>query len=222
MGPMKIPVRPSFRLDTEDGAFAKLAESERKKAIVPGSLRRSELVHRIVSEDDDYMMPPSESNLVLSDYEQALLKKWVDQGAEWKEHWAFTPPVRPELPAVSDEEWASQPIDQFVLARLDRDGIAPSEQADKERLLRRVTFDLTGLPPTIEEIDAFLSDTSDDAYEEVVDRLLGSVAYAERMAVDWMDLARYADSPRLPCRRIPNDVALERLGHRGLQSKHAL
>ena len=193
-GPDENTREADFRLDTEDGAFAKLVESERKKAIVPGSLRRSELVHRIVSEDDDYMMPPSESNLVLSDYEQALLKKWVDQGAEWKEHWAFTPPVRPELPTVSDEEWASQPIDQFVLARLDRDGIAPSEQADKERLLRRVTFDLTGLPPTIEEIDAFLSDTSDDAYEKVVDRLLGSVAYAERMAVDWMDLARYADS----------------------------
>ena len=119
-GPDENTREADFRLDTEDGAFSKLAESERKKAIVPGSLRRSELVHRIVSDEDDYMMPPAESNLVLSEYERDLLKKWIDQGAEWKEHWAFTPPVRPELPAVSDEEWASQPIDQFVLARLDQ------------------------------------------------------------------------------------------------------
>ena len=193
-GPDENTREADFRLDTEEGAFAALSESQRRKAIVPRSMRRSELVHRISSVDRDYMMPPPESNLQLTEYEKALLKKWIDQGAEWKEHWAFSPPERPELPEVSDADWASQPIDHFVLARLDREGIAPSPEADKERLLRRVTFDLTGLPPTIEEIDAFLADESEDAYEKVVDRLLGTTAYAERMAVDWMDLSRYADS----------------------------
>ena len=193
-GPDENTREADFRLDTEEGAFASLNESPRKKAIVPGSLGRSEVVHRISASGKDYMMPPPESNLELNEYEIALLKKWIDQGAEWKEHWAFTPPVRPDLPKVSDPEWISQPIDHFVLARLDREGIAPSTEADKERLLRRVTFDLTGLPPTIEEIDAFLADPSPDAYDAVVDRLLDTKAYAERMAVDWMDISRYADS----------------------------
>ena len=193
-GPDENTREADFRLDTEEGAFARLNESERKKAIVPGSLRRSELVHRISASDQDYVMPPPASNLQLSEYEKALLKKWINEGAQWKDHWAFTPPVRPELPEVSRLEWVSQPIDHFVLSRLEREGISPSPQADKERLLRRATFDLTGLPPTIPEIDAFLADTSKDAFEMVVDRLLGTVAYAERMAVDWMDVSRYADS----------------------------
>ena len=193
-GPDENTREADFRLDTEKGAFAALTESERKKAIVSGSLKRSELVHRIESDDEDEMMPPPASNLQLNEYEKALLKKWVVQGAQWKDHWAFSPPQRPELPVVSDGDWPAQPIDHFVLAQLDREGLVPSEEGSKERLLRRVTFDLTGLPPSINELDAFLSDPSESAYEKVVDRLLGSVAYAERMAVDWMDIARYADS----------------------------
>ena len=193
-GPDEATREADLRLDTEVGAFTNLSDSERKRAIVRGNLRKSELVHRIASDDPNYMMPPPESNLYLSEYEKALLRKWIDQGAKWKEHWAFVKPEKPELPAVSDESWVSNPIDRFVLARLDREGMSPSSAADKERLLRRVSFDLTGLPPTIEEIDAFIADTSPEAYESAVDRLLGSVAYAERMALDWMDLARYADS----------------------------
>lgn len=193
-GPDENTREAGLRLDTEEGAFGRLTESSRAHAIVAGSLRRSEMAHRIVSDDPDYAMPPPESNLVLSDYEVALLRKWIDQGAEWKEHWAFIPPEKPSLPAVGDESWIRNEIDQFVLSRLERESIAPSPEASKERLLRRVTFDLTGLPPTIEEIDAFLADEGEDAYEEVVDRLLTSTAYAERMAVDWMDISRYADS----------------------------
>ena len=193
-GPDEAAREANLRLDTEVGAFSDLEDSERKRAIVRGNLRKSELVHRIDSDDPDYAMPPPESNLTLTEYEKALLRKWIDQGAEWKEHWAFTRPEKPDVPDVSDIPWVSNSVDYFIMARLDREGISPSPEADKERLLRRVTFDLTGLPPSIEDIDAFVNDSSHDAYETAVDRLLGSVAYAERMAVDWMDLARYADS----------------------------
>ncbi len=193
-GPDSNTREADFRIDTEEGAFARLNESSRNRAIVRGSLRRSELAHRIASGDADYMMPPPESNLKLSEDEVALLRKWIDQGAEWKPHWAFVAPESPSLPEVEDESWVRNPIDRFVLSRLERDTVSPAPEAGKERLLRRVTFDLTGLPPTIEEIDAFLADTSPDAFEKVVDRLLATTAYAERMAVDWMDVARYADS----------------------------
>ena len=193
-GPDPNTREAEFRIDTEEGARSRLHESARKRAIVPGNLKRSEVAHRIMSDDSEYMMPPPESNLVLSEYETALIRKWIDQGAEWKEHWAFIPPVKSVPPSVSDPSWPSNPIDHFVMARLDREGLTPSPEAEKERLLRRVTFDLTGLPPTIEELDAFLTDKSVNAYEKVVDRLLDTPAYAERMAVDWMDLARYADS----------------------------
>ena len=193
-GPDENTRETGLRLDTEEGAFAALSESPRKKAIVAGSLRRSELAHRIVSDDPDYVMPPPASNLTLTDYEVALLRKWIDQGAAWKAHWAFIRPEKPELPEVDDADWPNNEIDHFVLARLEREGIAPSPRADRERLLRRVYLDLTGLPPDVAEIDAFLADTTHDAYARVVDTLLTSTAYAERMAVDWMDVSRYADS----------------------------
>lgn len=183
-----------FRLDTEEGAFLRLSESRRKFALSPGSLKKSEIFHRLVSEDPDYRMPPAESNLHVAPEEVAMILKWIEQGAEYKPHWAFIPPAKPELPAVADPSWPRNGIDYFILDRLEREGLRPAPEAAKETLLRRVTFDLTGLPPTLEEIDAFLADTDENAYEKAVDRLLASPAYGERMATEWLDVARYADS----------------------------
>ncbi len=192
-GPDDNARQADLRLYTEEGALhTKLASGRR--AITPGSRRKSAVFHRINSDDSDVVMPPPESNLALSEYEKALIGRWIDQGAEWKPHWAFLPPVQPDVPEVTQSFWPHDPLDAFVLARLEREGLAPSPEADKERLLRRVNFDLTGLPPTITEIDAFLADDSPGAYERVVDRLLASPSYGERLAIDWMDVSRYADS----------------------------
>ncbi len=139
-------------------------------------------------------MPAPESHLTLNEIEKATLIRWIEQGADWKPHWSFIPPKKPALPAVKTTGWGTGAIDRFVLAALERRGWRPAAEAEKETLIRRATFDLTGLPPTLAEIDAFLSDTSPQAYERVVDRLLASPAYGERMAADWLDVARYADS----------------------------
>ena len=192
-GPDDNARQAGLRLYTEEGATKAELESG-GHAIVPGSLRRSAVFARITSDDPDRMMPPPESNLMLSEYEKALIARWIDQGAQWKPHWAFIPPEMPQPPTVNKTDWPRNAIDPFVLTRLEREGLVPAPEADKERLLRRVTFDLTGLPPTIKEIDAFLADEAPDAYEKVVDRLLASEAYGERMANEWMDVARYADS----------------------------
>lgn len=192
-GPDDNARKADLRLDTPEGAFAALAES-RNRAIVPGSLRRSELYHRLVSEDPDEQMPPPESNLSVTPREIALLSRWIEQGAEYKQHWAFLAPAKPAVPRVAKAGWTHNDIDPFILARLETEGLAPRQAANKETLLRRVTFDLTGLPPTLNEIDAFLADKSPDAYENVVDRLLASGHYGERMAIEWLDVARYADS----------------------------
>lgn len=193
-GPDKNARSTDFRLDTEEGALAALTESEGEKAIVPRDPHNSEIFRRITSTDPEYRMPTPESNLTLTDWEIALITKWIEQGAEWKEHWSFIPPEEQKLPKVKNQQWPKNEIDWFVLARLEREGREPSPQANKEQLIRRVTFDLTGLPPTLAEIDTFLTDNSPDAYEKVVDRLLASSAYGERMASDWMDVSRYADS----------------------------
>jgi hypothetical protein len=139
-------------------------------------------------------MPPPSSNRILSDEEKATLKQWILEGAEYKPHWAFVAPVRPPVPAVSRKNWPANPIDSFVLAKLEDNGLQPSPDADRRTLIRRVSLDLTGLPPTTAEVDAFLADKSPNAYGKVVDRLLASPRYGERMAMDWMDYARYADS----------------------------
>jgi len=183
-----------LRFDTEEGLRAVLSNSPRSRAVRAGSVERSELVHRILSEDDAYVMPPPESNLSLSAEEKAILIRWIDQGAAYEDHWAFSAPKRPEVPVVEDENWPRNDIDRFVLARMERSGVSPSEDATREAWLRRVTFDLTGLPPTVLEIQDFLSDTDSGAFERVVDRLLSSKHYGERMATEWLDLARYADS----------------------------
>ena len=191
-GPDDRARKANLRLDTQEIAGAR-GESG-KRAVVAGRPFSSELVRRILSDDPTYQMPPPESHLVLSDYERAVLVKWIDQGAKWKPHWSFTPPAEQPLPDVAEKSWPRDDLDLFVLARLEKRGLEPSPEASREAWIRRVSFDLTGLPPTPEEIDAFLADKSQKAYERVVDRLLSSPTYGEHMAVDWLDLARYADS----------------------------
>lgn len=193
-GPDENKREAGLRLDIPESALAALGEDQDHYAIVSGNTAKSELFHRITSDDPDFAMPPSESNLTLSELEIATLTRWIEQGAEYKPHWSFIPLERPEVPAVAQKAWVQNPIDNFVLARLEKENLSPSPEAEKVQLLRRVTFDLTGLSPTLEEIDAFLADTSEDAYVKVVDRLLASSHYGERMAMDWLDVARYADS----------------------------
>jgi hypothetical protein len=194
-GPDAASREAGLRLDTEEGAFAALGETEEEKhyAIIAGDVENSTLIQRIYSEDPAEIMPTPESNLTVSEYEKTVLKKWVAQGAEWKEHWSFLPIEEPEIPKVEGAK-STQPIDLFILKELQNQGLKSVGQAKKEHLIRRVTFSLTGLPPTIAEIDAFLQDNNPDAYERVVDRLLTSDAYAENMTASWLDIARYADS----------------------------
>lgn len=194
-GPDANKREADLRLDIEEEAKKALVENPGKYAIVSGSPGNSQLFHRILSEDSGELMPPPESNLNLTAREKAILIKWIQQGAEWKDHWAFITPEKTKLPRPGKHKyWVKSPIDAFVFKKLEENELEPSEGADKERLLRRLSLDLTGLPPTIAEIDAFVSDNSQNAYEEVVDRLLSSEAHAERMAMEWMDVARYADS----------------------------
>ncbi len=178
-------------MDTEEGAKADLGG---RFAIVPGQPAKSELLRRITSGDDALRMPPVYSGKKLSGQEIDLIQRWIEQGAEWQGHWSFLPPKHPPLPGVQNRSWPRNGIDYFVLRRLEREGLPPSPETDRATLIRRVTLDLTGLPPTLAELDAFLDDHSPQAYEKVVDRLLQSPRYGERMAVRWLDAARYADT----------------------------
>lgn len=180
-----------LRLDQQEAAFAEVGGTA---AIVPGEPSESELVLRITSEFDFELMPPPESNLVLSADEIETLRRWVEEGAVWEEHWAFVPPEEPERVAHSFPEWTRGPIDEYVMARLDERGVRPNWDADTASLLRRVTLDLAGLPPTPEEYRAALAQGKRWDYEGTVDRLLASPRYGERMAWEWLDAARYADT----------------------------
>ena len=184
-------IQAGLRLDRRDGATKLLASGQH--AIVPGSLTQSELVQRI-SSVGPIQMPPPDSHKILSSSDKATLKLWIVQGAEYKTHWAFVKPVRPPLPSVEWKSWPKNGIDYFVLAKLEVAGLKPAPEADRVTLLRRVSLDLIGTPPTPEEVDAFLADRSPNAYEKVVDRLLASPRYGEKMASSWMDESRYADS----------------------------
>jgi len=192
-GPDNNSRKAELRLDTEEGALWKKLESG-GYAFVAGDTKASEAYQRMLSDDPETMMPPPKSHLSLSGAEKELIAKWIRQGAVWKKHWSFIPPEKPVIPGHSLKEWVNNPIDEFVAEKLDQHGLEPSTEALKERLLRRVTFDLTGLPPTAEEIQAFVEDNSEEAYDKVVDRLLNSPAYGERMASLWLDAARYSDS----------------------------
>ncbi len=180
-----------LRLDQEAGALKKLDSG--RFAVVPGNVKDSELVERIYATGSG-QMPPLASGKKLTNAQMATLKRWIAQGGKYAKHWAFVPPVRPNLPPVKNAAWVRNPVDRFILARLEKEGLAPSPEADKITLLRRVTLDLTGLPPTPEEVAAFVADKSPDAYEKTVDRLLASPHYGERMGLAWLDLARYADT----------------------------
>jgi hypothetical protein len=193
-GPDEKKRDSGLRLDTEEGAFMALKSDPHTFAIVRGNPEQSMLVKRIFSEDPTFRMPPAESNLSLTEDEKNILKKWVEQGAEYKKHWAFIPPKKTKLPEKQFDEWGNNEIDRFVGVKLKEQGLSPSEPADKERLIRRVSFDLTGLPPSLEQMDAFLKDESPQAYEKMVDQLLASTAYGERWANYWLDVARYGDS----------------------------
>ena len=183
-GPDANTREADLRLDTREGLFR---QQSGIAVVAPSDLNASELIRRITSDGDD-RMPPAESQRQLSLEEIELLKRWVESGANWEGHWSFQPIMQPLVPEGENA------IDHFVRLRLEQEGLQPSPEAARERLLRRVTFDLTGLPPTLEELDAFLTDDASDAYEKVVDRLLASPHYGERMAWDWLDAARYADS----------------------------
>ncbi len=191
-GPDAERRQADLRLDLPDGAFAALGDS--MSIIRPGDLEHSELYQRITSTDDDMRMPPPDARLSLTDDEKETIKQWIQQGAIWKQHWAFQPIREPVVPSVAKVSWPRNPIDNFVLAKLETLDLQPTGEASRQRLLRRLSFDLTGLPPTPEEIDAFLSDDRSDAYERQVDRLLASARFGERMAADWLDVARYADT----------------------------
>lgn len=193
-GPDANTREANLRLDTQEGALARLHEDSSRFSIVPGNPSASEVYLRITHPDPEERMPHPDAKMFLSEREKQLIKRWIEQGAEWKSHWAFEAPQAIEPPAVKKSSWPRNALDQFVLARLEREGISPSPEESPEKWLRRVSFDLTGLPPTLEELEAFLEETSPAAYEQVVDRLLASRAYGERMASIWLDAARYADS----------------------------
>jgi hypothetical protein len=170
------------------------ARRRRGSVITPGDVEKSELVRRITAESPAVRMPPAYSGLKLSDKEIQTLRSWVEQGAKWQRHWSFLPPVAGPLPSVSRTSWPRNAIDNFVLAKLENVGLQPSPEANKATLIRRVSLDLTGMPPTPAEVDAFLRDSSPNAWEKVVDRLLASPRYGEKMAIRWLDAARYADT----------------------------
>jgi hypothetical protein len=191
-GPDQKKRRAKLRFDTKEGAFAELRDGG--FAIVPKKVDQSVLIERITEDNADRRMPPPESRKHLTPQQIALFKQWIEQGAPWSTHWAFVAPQRPPLPKVADAAWPRAPIDRFILARLEREGLKPSPEAERTTLIRRVTLELTGLPPTPAEVDAFLADRSPEAYEKVVDRLLESPHYGEHMARFWLDAARYGDT----------------------------
>jgi hypothetical protein len=191
-GPDEKERKAGLRLDTAEGFMAKTDSGA--IAIQPGKSGESEVLKRLTHTDPELRMPPAITGKTLTPKEIETLRLWIDQGAEVKGHWSFQAPVRPTPPTISNEAWAANPIDRFIHARLDQEGLKPSAPADKVTLIRRVTLDLTGLPPTPAEVDAFVADTSMDAYEKVVERLLNSRRFGEHMARYWLDAARYGDT----------------------------
>ena len=190
-GPDEKGRKGKLRLDTREGAFR---VKDGQTIIVPGKSAASELFRRIAARDPDELMPPPESNRRLTAQQIELVKRWIEEGAKWGRHWAFNPIADTKPPKVRNRRWPLNDIDRFVLARLEQEGLQPSPEADRQRLLRRISLDLTGLPPTPAEMDAFLGDNSAGAWEKVVNRLLNSPRFGERMASQWLDLARYADT----------------------------
>lgn len=190
-GPDSVARKSDLRLDLPDEAFR---QRDSGAAIVPGDSARSEAWRRIASPDPALRMPPPDSGLALTPQQADLLQRWIEEGATYQPHWSFLPPQRPELPAVARGTWPRNGVDYFILARLEHEGLSPAAEAGRAALIRRVTLDLTGLPPSPVDVAEFVADDSPDAYERLVDRLLDSPRYGERMALWWLDAARYADS----------------------------
>jgi len=190
-GPDDAKRKAALRLDQRESAFA---PRDGGPAIVPGSPSKSAIFQRITSRDANERMPPADSGRQLTHEQIALIERWIKQGATWQEHWSLVRPKRPPVPNVPEPAWNHNAIDAFVQSRLAREHLTPSLPADASPLIRRVTLDLTGLPPTPEEVDAFQNDPAPDAYEKVVERLLASPRYGERMAIRWLEAARYADT----------------------------
>ncbi|MCX6217512.1 PSD1 and planctomycete cytochrome C domain-containing protein [Spirosoma sp.] len=193
-GPDANKREAGLRLDMAESAYAALKEHPSAHALVPGKPELSEVFRRISSTDTSIMMPPPSSNLKLTAREIKLIEKWIQQGGAYEKHWSFVAPKKPTVPTVKLGEWPRNEIDYFILQKQEQQGVTPNEEADKERLLKRLSLDLVGLPPTLALMDGFLADKSANAYEKVVDQLLKNPAYGEKMALHWLDLARYADS----------------------------
>lgn len=193
-GPDSSSRKANLRLDRQESAFA--ARDKDGAAIVPGQPDKSPLIHRVEAKDEKERMPPPEAHKTLSPQQVAALRQWIKEGAHYEPHWSFIPPTRPAVPESSGQhkEWARNEVDRFILARLEQEQLTPSPEANKRGLIRRVTYDLTGLPPAPEEVEAFVADTTPDAYEKVVDRLLASPRYGEHRAHYWLDYVRYADT----------------------------
>ncbi|MFP6769552.1 MAG: DUF1549 domain-containing protein, partial [Planctomycetaceae bacterium] len=190
-GPDKAKRQADLRFDTRDGVFAKRDDVV---VTVPGKPAQSEIYRRITTKDATERMPPDDSGLSVTPHQVQLIRRWIVQGASWQAHWSFSPPVRPPLPDVSRPDWPKNAIDHFILARLDKARLPPSPPANPTTLLRRLHLDLTGLPPTPQQIARYLADTTPAAYEREVDRLLGSPRLGEHLAARWLDAARYADT----------------------------
>ncbi len=186
--------RAALRLDQRESAVAPRPGQQPRFAIVPGRPDDSELIRRVTHANTALRMPPSVTNKVLGTEQIETLRQWIAQGAEYKPHWAYLSPGKSAVPQVLSSSRARNEIDRFILNRLQREGLDLSREADKETLINRVSLTLTGLPPTLDEVDAFLKDASPGAYEKLVDRLLASPAYGERMAAYWLDIARYSES----------------------------
>lgn len=193
-GPDANKQEAGLRLDIAENAYAALKEYPDKFGIVPLDPTKSEVFHRITASDPNELMPPPESNLKLSDQEIALIKKWIEQGAEYEPHWAFEPPKKSKLPKVKNEKWPVNEIDHFILAKMQSADLSPNQEAEKSTLLKRISLDITGLPPSIDVQKGFENDKSQEAYEKMVDFMLAQNAYGEKMAVLWMDISRYSDS----------------------------
>ncbi|AKP53475.1 PSD1 and planctomycete cytochrome C domain-containing protein [Cyclobacterium amurskyense] len=193
-GPDANKREADLRLDIEDEAFGALKDNPDAHAIVPGKAENSEVYRRLISDDPSIKMPPPESNLSLNEREIETIKKWINQGAAYEPHWSFIPLKEVKLPTIEDSDWGINEIDRFILQAQLENGFQPNPEADKESLLKRLSFDLTGLPPDLELMDAFLANENGATYEQIIEQLLTSPAYGEKMAVYWMDIARFADS----------------------------
>ena len=193
-GPDANKRKAGLRLDQEQAAFSELPENPGKYAIVAGKPGNSLLYQHVVSDDPKLLMPPPDSQLALNSYEKKLLKKWIEQGAKFEKHWAFIPPKKADLPKTELADWTQNEIDTFILEKMEENDLSPSPKAEDHKLIRRMSLDLTGLPPNSKQVQHYLSNSSEDVLEQAIDEFLASPAYGERMTQVWLDVARYADS----------------------------